>query len=86
MASAVQRATLEALVAGHPAGRAAALLQQRASKVKGKEGMALRLRITALEDQAAGREQGCDQSLHPESVVLNLIDALPMLRCACEHV
>ncbi|KAL3140824.1 hypothetical protein ABBQ32_14194 [Trebouxia sp. C0010 RCD-2024] len=50
---AVQGVTLEALVAGHPAGRAAALLQQRAYKLKGKEGMALRMRATSLEDQAA---------------------------------
>ena len=50
----MQGATLEALVAGHPAGRAAALLQQRAYKVKGKESMALRMRVTSLEDQAAG--------------------------------
>ena len=54
---AVQGATLEALVAGHPAGRAAALLQQRAYKVKGKEGMALRQRITSLEDQATGMQR-----------------------------
>jgi len=50
----VQGATLEALIAGHPAGRAAALLQQRAYKVKGKEGMALRQRITSFEEQATG--------------------------------
>lgn len=50
----MQGATLEALIAGHPAGRAAALLQQRAYKVKGKEGMALRQRITSLEEQATG--------------------------------
>lgn len=50
----MQGATLEALVAGHPAGRAAALLQQRAHRVTGKESMALRMRVTSLEDQAAG--------------------------------
>ena len=50
----MQGATLEALIATHPAGRAAALLQQRAYKVKGKEGMALRQRITTLEEQATG--------------------------------
>lgn len=50
----MQGVTLEALVAGHPAGRAAALLQQRAYKMKGKEGMALRMRAASLEDQAAG--------------------------------
>lgn len=50
----MQGATLEALIAGHPAGRAAALLQQRAYKMKGKEGMALRQRITRLEEQATG--------------------------------
>ena len=54
VSAAVQGATLEALIAGHPAGRAAALLQQRAYKVKGKEGMALRQRITSLEEQATG--------------------------------
>ena len=53
----VQGATLEALITTHPAGRAAALLQQRAYKVKGKEGMALRQRITTLEEQATGMHQ-----------------------------
>lgn len=52
----MQGATLEALIAGHPAGKAAALLQQRAYKVTGKEGMALRQRITSLEDQATGTQ------------------------------
>ena len=55
----MQGATLEALVAKHPSGRAAALLQQRALKVRGKEGMALRMRVTALEDIAAGTSTEC---------------------------
>ncbi|DBA71486.1 TPA: hypothetical protein ACH3X2_14306 [Trebouxia sp. C0005] len=58
---AVQGATLEALIAGHPAGRAAALLQQRAYKMKGKEGMALRQRITRLEEQATDEILGAAQ-------------------------
>lgn len=56
----MQGATLEALIAAHPIGRAAALLQQRAYKVKGREGMALRQRIITLEDQATGT---CSSSL-----------------------
>ena len=57
MSPEVQAATLEAQIASHPAGRAAALLQQRAHKAKGKEGMALRQRITILEEQATGMHQ-----------------------------
>ena len=51
-------ATLEALMAAHPAGKAASLLQQRAYKMKGKEGMALRQRIITLEEQATGIQEG----------------------------
>ena len=64
MSAAVQGATLEALVAGHPAGKAAALLQQKAYKTKGQESMALRMRATFLEDQAAGMKS--DSLQHPQ--------------------
>ena len=55
MAAAVQGATLDALVAAHPAGKAAALLQQTGYKAHGKEGMVLRQRIVTLEEQATGK-------------------------------
>ena len=51
----VQKSTLEFQITQHPAGKAAAQLQQEAFKAKGQQGMALRQRIMNLEDQAAGR-------------------------------
>ena len=51
----VRGVTLEALVAAHPAGRAAAALQQPQGRTKQPlSGAALRQRIMALEAQAAG--------------------------------
>lgn len=76
----MQGATLEALVAGHPAGRAGALLQQRAYKTKGKESMALRMRATALEDQAAGDTKYC-KLCHTQITKLQNTAGLSYLTC-----
>ena len=84
VSAAARGATLEALVAGHPAGRAAALLQQRAYKVKGKEGMALRMRITSLEDQAAGELllRACGIGIETKHIVRGMDSLSGSLSCS----
>lgn len=50
----VRGVTLEALVAAHPAGKAAAALQQPQGRSKAAGGAGLHQRIMALEAEAAG--------------------------------
>lgn len=81
----VQKATLEFRIAQHPAGKAAAQLQQGASKLKGQQGMALRQRINSLEEAAAGAVGSGVVWCHSDSLSVRLVIGLPLRGKTMRH-